>query len=234
MVRFEIYNSFVTEIGVIGLEGYSKGSGKEISKNVRRVVAGCMDGSFSVIDMDFDSWEWPRTKPEIEKFSYKVLTGKEGKGRVTNNSVYAGVNLLDNPGSYEDVTWEDFEEKKFLSVRMLQHPMMTYGAGKVLVVDNLLAMSCYYGDIFMFRFRTSRSAHKKSIDSHKKSIDSPNRRNFGKIEVFEEKKVAGVSCEIENVGHERNKKDSVGEEGRESDGVNLELKKKKPIFAKVS
>lgn len=39
---------------------------------------------------------------------------------------------------------------------------MFYGPGCMKIIDNMVGMSCYYGNIYCFRFRTSRNRNQSS------------------------------------------------------------------------
>ena len=85
--KFEIHKSFVTQLGFMDIFNYGKAQKIDIPKGVQRIMAGSMDGTFSIIDIDMYKFKWTKELPKFEKLRYKIET-KNGKYSVKNHSVF--------------------------------------------------------------------------------------------------------------------------------------------------
>ena len=101
VAKFEIHQSFVTQVHFLDIHEFADRSNVSIPKSVNRIVSGSMDGSFSVIDIDTDKFEWPISKskkPNLEKVSYSNTFRTSNKVNTHNsNYLYSDVGNSLNP-----------------------------------------------------------------------------------------------------------------------------------------
>lgn len=162
VAKFEIHQSFVTQVHFLDIHEFADRSNVSIPKSVNRIVSGSMDGSFSVIDIDTDKFEWPISKskkPNLEKVSYSNTFRTSNKVNTYNsNYLYSDVGNSLNP--IVEIN-SNFDNNKF-HYEVFKHRNMVYGSGINRQLDNWFGIGCYYGDIFQLKFKTSRSVSSKN------------------------------------------------------------------------